>query len=116
VPCLIIEYDALLILNIYMIIYLFDRLIRNLFIQLTAVLIVFVDIFALLPGCCHIIGQHQIHSLLTVHHSARCIDARAYFEDNIVYVDLFAVQTAYLNNPPQSKTGIRIELFQPMVS
>jgi len=111
VPGLIVEHDALLILDVDMVIDVVEGFIRNFFIQLTTILIVFIDIFALLPRCCHIVGQHQVHSLLAVHHPARGVDARPYFKDDIVDGNLLAVESADLDDTPQAEARVGVELL-----
>ena len=87
-------------------------LLSHLFVNITTLVVVFVDVVSLGQSTCEVLLDQQVNGLHAVLHSSAGIDARTYLENDVAHGELTTCQSANLNDGFQTDARTLIELFQ----
>ena len=87
----------------------------NLLIKLTPLLVVLYNLKALLFCLLYIPTDKQIDRFFAVHHTPRSIDHRTNLKDDTTHINLLICQVADIDNTPQARRRITIELLQAKI-
>ena len=86
-------------------------LFRHLFVNVLAQFVILINMLGLLESFRQIFFYQQINTFLAALHSARSIDARAYFEDNVAHRDLSSVEAANVNDRFKADAWVLVQLL-----
>ena len=88
---------------------------RHLLVYVLPLFVVFVDVFRLVERHAEVLLHKQVHTLPSVLHPARSIDARADLEYDVAHRERPSVESADVDDSLQSHVWVLVELFQSVV-
>ena len=108
------HYDFVLLMGLKLL-HKANSLSGDLLIKLTPLLIILYNLEALLFCLLYIPTNKQIDRFFAVHHTPRSIDHRTNLKDDTAHINLLIREVADIDNPPQTRRRITIELLQAKV-
>ena len=113
-PTFVVEHDARAVLLALQPGHDLVGLFGHLFVDVLALLVVFVDVLRHVESCREVFFNQQVNRFLAVLHASRSVDAWANLEDDVAHGEFAAAESADVDDGFQSGAGTLVQLLQPV--